>query len=301
MASSDKSRSLGIIFLSLTILLFSTFEVTSKFLSPHMSPLQITFSRFLIGGIVLLPFALIRLKRRRITLTGKDILACGILGFVNICVSMGFIQAGLVYADASTSAVLFSVNPLFVVLFAKPLLGEKITAGKTAGIILGITGVVVLFAGTGARKTSSAFGLSLILSSAVTFALYTVLGKKIINSRIDSLTVTTVSFLTGSALLAPALPALGVPFIPDARTVLPELLYMSVAVTGLAYVLYFEGLSRLEAGAGSMLYFAKPAFASILALTLLNEHPGMNLLFGIVIIAGGIFVSQLQFNKSNRS
>ena len=297
MTGNKRSRAAGIACLSMTIALFSTFEVTSKFLSPHMSPVQITFSRFLIGGLILLPFAVLRMKRRAIGLTPRDLGNCALLGFVNIVVSMGLIQLGLVYANASICAVLFSVNPLFVVIFAKILLGERITPQKVAGLACGVIGVVVLFFDSVSSKTSTWQGLVLILGSAVFFALYTVMGKKIINGRLDSLIVTAVSFLAGSLFLVPVMLLLGVPFVPDYRPVAAELLYMSIAVTGIAYVLYFEGLSRLEAGAGSMLYFAKPALASVLAIAILGERPGVNLLAGIAVIAAGIFLSQL--NRGN--
>ncbi|MGL4369028.1 MAG: EamA family transporter, partial [Spirochaetota bacterium] len=82
------SRFIGLSCLVVTILLFSTFEVTSKVLAPYMNPLQITFSRFLIGGIVLLPFALARMKRKHLELSVRDFTNIGLLGFVNIVVSM---------------------------------------------------------------------------------------------------------------------------------------------------------------------------------------------------------------------
>ncbi len=298
---ASSSRTVGLICLVVTILLFSTFEIVSKFLSPHMNPLQITFSRFLIGGIVLLPFTLYRMKRVRLVLSKTDFLYIGMLGFINIVVSMGLIQLGLVYTNASVCAVLFSVNPLFVVLFARPMLGERITVNKFIGLLLGLSGVIILFFDSLNRKTSTTFGLLLISGAALFFALYTVMGKKVINKRkIDSLVVTTFSFLIGSVFLVPVQFFFKSPLFPDVSAVIPQLLYMSIAITGIAYVLYFEGLSRLEAGAGSMLYFAKPAIASILAIIILKESPGINLFIGIVVIAAGILISQFAIFSTER-
>lgn len=291
-------KKIGLIYLVITICLFSTFEVTSKGLSAHMGPTQITFTRFLIGGIVLLPFAIARMARKRIRLTGIDFAKAGALGIVNIVISMGLIQWGLVYANASVSAALFSVNPLFVMLFARPLLGERITAPKAAGLLLGIAGIAILFADGVSEKTSTPFGLVLILASSVCFALYTVLGKKLITRDVDSLIVTTFSFLIGSACMVPIQLAMNVPLIPDVMPVMPQLLYMSVAITGIAYVTYFEGLSRLDAGAGSTLYFAKPAMASLLAVALLGERVSAQMVIGILVVAAGIFAAQTGKNKS---
>lgn len=297
MDQDQRTHLVGIICLTITILLFSTFEVTSKFLSPYMNPLQITFSRFLIGGLVLLPLTVVRIKRRHLKLPLTVFIHCGLLGFINIVVSMGLIQLGLVYTNASVGAVLFSINPLFVVLYARFLLGERITLNKILGLICGVLGAVILSIDSINKKTSTSLGVILILCSAMSFAFYTVLGKKIINDSIDSLIVTTFSFLIGSVTLIPIQIILKSPLIPNVEHIVPHLLYMSIFVTGIAYVLYFEGLSRLEAGAGSMLYFAKPAIASVLAVLILKERLSFNLFLGIIIIAIGILISQLNIRK----
>lgn len=286
------SEAVGVLCLAATILLFSSFEVTSKLLSPPLAPLQITLSRFAIGGLALLPFALGRMARRGWRLTGRAAAGAALLGFVNIVVSMGLVQLGISYSSASASAALFSANPLLVVFFARPLLGERITAAKIGGAVLGLSGAAIILGGGFSAGTRDGLGLLLVAGAAAAFALYTVLGKRIIAaSGLDSLAVTAFSFVAGSAMLVPIMLAAGVPLVPDAAPVLPQLLYMSLAVTGLAYVLYFEGLSRLEAGAGSMLYFAKPALAAIIAALVLGEKPGWPLFLGMLVIASGILLS----------
>lgn len=296
---TDRSRLIGWLYLAVTVLIFSTFEITSKFLSPVMQPMQITSTRFLIGGLFLLPFTLFKMNKNHIRFSLSDWLVIGMLGLVNIVVSMGLLQLGLVYANASISAVLFSANPLFVVIFSRFVLGEKITLNKIAGLALGLLGIFILFTDSLQNKTATGFGLLLIAASALFFALYSVLGKKLMNQRkIGSLEITTFSFIIGSALMVPLQLFLNVPLIPAIKgsSVLP-VLYMSIVVTGIAYVLYFEGLSRLEAGAGSMLYFAKPALASVLAVLILKESISVNLVLGIVVIAAGIFISQMISRK----
>ncbi|MBN1500291.1 MAG: EamA family transporter [Spirochaetes bacterium] len=285
-------KTAGLFYLMVTIFLFSTFEVTSKYLSPFMLPTQITFIRFFIGGIFLLPFAVSRMIRKNISLSIADILKMVFLGIVNIVFSMGLIQLGLVYTNASICAVLFSINPLFVIIFAKLLIGEKITAAKITGLGFGISGLAVLFYDSRMNGSSDFYGLVLILLAAICFAFYTVAGKKIINHRIDSLIVTAFSFLAGSLIMIPFQAVLKIPVIPDMSKIIPQVIYMSVFVTGIAYYTYFEGLSQLEAGAGSMLYFAKPALASIFAVILLHERISLNLFAGILIIGSGIFISQ---------
>lgn len=134
-----------------------------------------------------------------------------LLGFVNIVVSMGLIQYGLLYATASTSAVIFSSNPVFVALFAWLILNEKIDRTKVVGMVIGIAGVIILFSDRLGISFASAAGPLLIIGSAVVFALYTVLGKRLTIKGTDSLVMTSLSFIAGSLMLLPAMLIMEIP------------------------------------------------------------------------------------------
>ena len=60
------------LYLIVATVLFSTMEVILKLTAFSFNPVQITFSRFLIGGLFLLPFALHHLKKAGTVLKGKD-------------------------------------------------------------------------------------------------------------------------------------------------------------------------------------------------------------------------------------
>ncbi len=85
--------------------------------------------------------------------------------------------------------------------------------------------------------------------------------------------VTAFTFIAGSLLLAPALVFMDIPLFPDVSRAPFAFLWMSVMVTGAAYVFLFQGLSKLPAAAGSLLYFVKPPIASCFAWIMLGEHP----------------------------
>ena len=53
-------------FVVLTALLFSTMEVACKVAGNDLDPFQLTFLRFLIGGLILLPFGIAEMKKKEI-------------------------------------------------------------------------------------------------------------------------------------------------------------------------------------------------------------------------------------------
>ena len=61
-------------FVILTALLFSTMEVACKVAGNDLDPFQLTFIRFLIGGLILLPFGIAEIKKKEIKINHIDIL-----------------------------------------------------------------------------------------------------------------------------------------------------------------------------------------------------------------------------------
>ena len=54
----------GAFYIAFATLVFSTMEIALKFVSGQFDPIQMTFSRFFVGGLVLLPVALKKIKEK---------------------------------------------------------------------------------------------------------------------------------------------------------------------------------------------------------------------------------------------
>ena len=108
----------GYIYIGISTILFSSMEIVLKIVSSDFNPIQLTLSRFLIGGLILLPLSLKSLKTKEITLDRNDIKSFALLGFICVVISMIFYQLAVIYTKASVVGVIFSCNPVFVMLFA---------------------------------------------------------------------------------------------------------------------------------------------------------------------------------------
>ncbi|MDO5784921.1 MAG: DMT family transporter [Eubacteriales bacterium] len=295
-----------ILFLVIAIAAFSSFEVVSKPTVFAISPAQLTFYRFLVGGCVLLPFAYQQLKKRNIRLKAKDILLfCG-LGFCLVCVSLNLAQYGIQFANASMSAVIFSSNPLFTALLAVPILKERFSLPKLAGLLLGVIGLVVtclhLFSGETQIDSGFLAGIVLIFIGMFAFALYTVCSKAMAK-RFGGIPVITFSSIFGSLLMIPILFLLnesgGNPFVFQLSAIVPQFLYLSLIGTALAYYCYFDAIAHLNTSLGSMSFFIKPGLASLLCAVILHEPITPNIIIGIILIMCGLFLS-IHFEKTRK-
>ena len=186
----------GYLYIAVTTLLFSSMEVALKLISGQFNPIQLNFSRVLVGGLVLIPFAVRELKKRGRKLDGKALGSFALLGLMGIAVSMSLYQLSVTRIQASVVGVLFSSNPVFVTLFAFLLLHETISKNQIAGLVLDVAGIVLIIQPWHLRL--DALGVVYVLLATLLFALYGVCGKRQC-ARFGGIVVTCFSFLFGAA------------------------------------------------------------------------------------------------------
>ncbi len=275
----------GILCIVATAFLFSTMEIASKFVVHDIDPFQLTFLRFLVGGLFLLPFALRDMRRRNLKLGRGDWLFLAGTGFLGVTVSMSLFQAALLWAKASVVAVVFSANTIFTSLFAVLILKEKFGWRAAVAILLGLLGVLCILNPFAVNPDVK--GILLALAAAVVFALYGVISTSRVG-RYGGFVLNSASFLMGSLLLLPLLLATGRPVVAGITLAnLPVMLYLSFFVTGIGYTCYLTAMKETSAIQTSTVFFIKPALAPLLAWVLLGEAVTPAMALGIAAIVCG--------------
>lgn len=300
----------GVLCIAMATILFSLMEVVLKGVSPHFHPFQLNFSRFLIGGLVLLPFALRKLQHCGAAGTRLDASALAKmagLGFVGVFFSMTFYQLAVVHTDASVVAILFSSNPLFVIPIAALLLGEPIRKNNVLALILEVLGIVIIVSPWNMKLDP--YGILFVMIAVLAFAFYGVLGKKE-GARFGVIVTTCFGFLLGSAEMILAALLSHVPFIAAflqgtplhdyanipffsgyTPEILPAFLFVSIGVTGVGYLAYFTAMDLTSASGASLVFFFKPILAPIMALLLIQEAIPGNRVAGILVILAASLVN----------
>lgn len=283
-------------YIFLSAILFSTMEVALKITGNQLDAFQITFIRFLIGGLFLLPFAFREIHKLNTTFTRKDYLHMLAMGIVCICISMIFFQLGVQYTNASTAAVIFCINPLFTMLFAHFMTEEKLNKIKLIALAIGLLGIVFMINPLNMEPGNTVLGVTFTISAALTFGLYSAMGRTSIQ-RLGGLTQTCIGFIFGSLVMLPILWILKKPVISGISTDnMLMILYVSIMITGLGYLFYFLAMEKSDAATASIVFFVKPGIAPIIAVVFLDEVIRLNGFIGI----GLIFVGSLINLKSNR-
>lgn len=285
-------------FVVLTALMFSTMEVACKVAGNDLDPFQLTFLRFVIGGLVLLPFGMSEMKKREIKMTGSDLLKLLGVGTIGIPVSMVLFQVGIMNCNASSAAVMFSINPLFTMVCAHLLTSEKITKQRFIALMIGIIGLVFIIRPWDVQEGNTAFGASMLLLAAITFGFYTVTGK-MVSQKIGAIAQASISFLLGSAVLLVVILVMGRPVLEGVTDNIVIVLYTGIFVTGLGYYAYFTAIKLADATTGSFAFFLKPALAPIIAVIVLRETILWNTFVGIGFILIASYLNIRYQKKAN--
>jgi len=176
-----------------------------------------------------------------------------------------------------------------MMLLAWPMIRERPRVASLIGAGTGLVGVALLVLRGGAAVDAPGFVASLaaVLLASVGFVLV-----KRWKPPVDMLTFTSWQLVAGGALLLPvALVVEGTPPPLDGRAV-GGFLYLTVIGTGLAYVMWFRGLQRMEAGAVALIGLLNPVVGTLLGVALAHEPFGPVELLGMVLVFAGILSGQ---------
>lgn len=272
-----------VFYILLTAFCFGTMEVALKIGSSGVDPVQMTFLRFLIGGLLLLPIGLCDLKKRGVRLEKSDYIRLFEVGFMGIAVSMLAFQFGVERANAATAAALICMNPIFTMMIAHIFTAEKMNSAKLTACIIAMVAAFFMIRPWDMQEGNTVAGVGLVMLASVTFGAYTVMGKSSMK-RIGAYMQTAVSFLFGSAMLFVALLATHRPIVSGVVDNWAVVLYVGVVVTGIGYMAYFSAIANSDASTGAIAFYIKPAIAPVLAVFLLGESVYWNSVVGIVLL-----------------
>ncbi len=281
----------------LTALAFGTMEIALKKGGSEFTAFQLTFLRFILGGLFLLPFALMDLKKRGHHMTGGDWGFIIILAFVNIVVSMTLFQMSVMHSNATLAAVLISFNPMFTMIFAHFVAHERFTLLKGVVLAICITGLILVLAPWNLAVGNSVYGILLGLGASVAFGLYTALSRRRIG-KIGGMALNSFSFIIGALMELVVLFVMGESVVQGiSLQTLPVLAYVSLIVTGFGYFCFMKAIEKAGASTASYAFFVKPIIAMVLAALILGEAITWNIVLGIAIIVFGCFFNVWKSRK----
>ncbi|HET6596184.1 MAG TPA: EamA family transporter [Anaerolineales bacterium] len=215
------------------------------------------------------------------------------VGFVGYGISLSLQFLGTRLSTAANGSLVTSATPAFVLLFAWLLLKERITPRRLLALVLATLGVVAVIDPRSAPLKPGLFlGNLLLLGAAVTWALYSVLVRKV-TQNIDVLTFSMIAFFGGLPVTVPASAwEAGRTEIGEITIgVIGGILFLGVISTALAMVLWNTAFAFVDASLASLTFFAQPVVGTCLGWLFLGEQITPLFLLGGLLIGLGLVIS----------
>lgn len=254
----------------LSMLIFSTFELFSRFISSDgVDALQANFLRFLLGGIVIFVGLI---YKKNFKLTKKEFFVSLIIGIVYISLSTSFTQLGFSYNNVSIGLLLIicSSPPIMVTLFEAMLGGKKLSFFEKIGIIIGFLGMLISFSDRISSVGSNLMPYLFVFIGNVIYALYIVVCSKY-SKEMNPYKINAYSYLFGCIAIFVYLTIRG-DKIQYSYLINPKMLYMGIVITGLSVFTLFKGIEIVGQAKSQSIFLLKPFVASVIIMIFLERE-----------------------------
>jgi len=267
--------------------------IATKNALKEVSPVVIVFIRQILG-IGFLTIVAVK-KRNDFAVNVKDHKRIFILALI-ASVHLWIQVTGLQWTSASNTGWIIGTTPVFMAILAFIVFKEKMTTQQIIGIVISFFGLLTLiskgdFLSIDLIKNK---GDALVVASSGTWAIYSIMNKKII-LHYSPIMTTLYMFLYVSIILAP--------FTINEQNINAvvnlsfsgwiSILFLGIICSGAAYALWAQTLKEMSATQTGVFLYLEPFVTLLGAWILLNEHiTVLTFLSGITIIGGVVLVNR---------
>ena len=266
--------------------------IATKIALNQLSPISIIFIRLVFASVLLSIVALYTKRSFSIDLKNHGfIFILALIAVFHLWIQV----TGLKYTTASNTGWIIGTSPVFMAILGFFVFSEQFTLFKITGIGIAFFGLILLI-GKGdflSIDFISNKGDFLILSSAFTWSVYSMVNKKITISYPPLMTI-LFQFIMMVIILIPfnINESMFRIVVHLSLEIWSALLFLGLFCSGIAYVLWAQSLKEMEsARVGAFLYF-EPFVTVIAAWSILNENITLlTIISGITITCGVILVN----------
>ena len=255
-----------------------------------IGPFTFSFFRLFVGGLVLFPFVIHRLKIAR-----EDVPYLITLSLVGVTLPITLLFFGLQLTASINAPIILSSGPVVLLLFSMLFLKEKIKQKVIFGTFISLTGVLMIIFQPLLQSgfSGSILGNGLLVITMLGAVIHTVMMKKILN-KYHPLTITFWYFVIA-----------GTPLIPFVLLEQPHGLLANIGERGILGILYgvfiasalghglfSYGLKRIHASETGIFSYIDPLATILVAIPLLNEEISLPYIVGSLLVFLGIFIAE---------
>jgi drug/metabolite transporter (DMT)-like permease len=283
--------------LLLACVIWAVSFIATKIALETTPPVTVVAIRLVMAALCFLPVVV---RRRRVIFTGgwRRFGQLLLLSLFGTGLHYGTQTVGINYTTASNASLWAMTCPVSIALISFFFLGERISLRKIGGIALAAAGVLVVlgpgfFQGLDLR--SHLLGDGLVFMSITLWAFFTVYGKRL-NAEMGAFELVGIATLIGAIWTLPAglweMKLAGFSLLRVTPKAWIAIGFLGAGCSFLATLLYFTALEKTGTQKVGVYLYTVPPMTYAAAALVLNEHIGMNLLAGSVVVGLGVYLTE---------
>lgn len=280
--------------LLLTAIFWGGTFIAGRVIANDVAPFSAAFSRFLIASALLLALTW-KVEGKFAPIKRGQIVPIILLGMTGIFAYNFFFFKGLKLITAGRASVIVASNPIFITLLSSLFFKEKLTLIKAAGIILSVSGaIIVISKGNPTELLAGKLGWGelYIFGCALSWVAYSLMGKAIMGNLTPLASVSYSSLVGTLALLLPAyFEGLTQDFLHYSGLDWLSILYLALFGTALGFRWYYEGIKSIGPSKASIFINFVPISGVLLAFFILREPIKPSLLIGTILVSSGVYLT----------
>ena len=279
--------------LSITAACWAGNAVVGKIAAGHIPPATLSFLRWFLAFLIILPLSWQHLVQDWKQIRGKLGIMI-VLSIIGISAFNTMQYWALEHTQAINTLLLQPTVPLFVAMWSLVLFRVRLTAAQAIGIALSLVGVLVIMLRgdlTTLEEIEFNRGDLIFVLALLIFGLYSVLAAR--RPAIHGLSFVAFTFGCGAAFLIPLLiwELQARPAMEFNGTNLLTLFYVAVFPSTLAYLCFNRGVALIGANRAAPFFHLVPVFGTVMSIAFLGEHPQLFHFVGFALVLTGVFVA----------
>lgn len=274
-----------------------SFTIAKDVMPTYVKPFGFILLR--VAGATLL-FWLLGLFAKKEKIERNDFLTIAAAAFFGVALNMLTFFKGLSLTTPISASVIMVTTPILVLVLSAIILKEKITSIKVLGILMGLSGAILLIAyGQSLNAGENAvLGNLLVFVNASSYAMYLIVVKKL-TQKYHPFTFIKWLYLFGLVMVIPfsISEALEIQWQAINSTILLKIIFVVVFTTFCAYLFNIFALTKLKPTTLSSFIYLQPLLATIYALLVGSDKIDTIKIIAAILIFSGVFL----VTKSNKN
>jgi len=271
------------------LVLWSGGYAAAKVGLPYTGPFTFLALRYIVALLILVPVALFtRPAWPRTREAWLHVLAVG-FGIQVAYFGLSYVAFDL-DLSAGAVALITSLQPILVALFAPRVTGEQVSPTRWIGLALGLSGAAIVIGARSAIEAESWWGILAACGALISMSAVTLYEKRY-GGGTDPVPANMIGFGLGIVVFVPvALLAEGFAFEVTTRSV-ASLAYLAIGNSLISITLLLAMIRRGEASRVSALLFLVPPGAALIAWIVLGEQMPLLAWPGMALAAAGVYIA----------